>query len=153
MGNTQSLKGVQQEEAGLPEELKLLREKRRSLEERTKVFEENARIAKLNIDKQLFVQILEEENRTHKDAIKDLEEKIADLEQQMKHSSKKENIQNETPSESAEETSSESAEETSDDIDALQMSAHELLQEPEPERSEPEAPLEAPKKKKRRGLF
>jgi uncharacterized phage infection (PIP) family protein YhgE len=181
LSNTYGFRGSQQAKSELAEESKRLREKRKkSLEEKTKIFEENARVAKLSIDKQLLVQILQEEKRSHNDAIRELEEaleeekrshndsvgeleeKIAVLEQQMKSLSKAESI-HETPSEPEEEVSesaqeiSEPAEETSTDVDErtqrarrVQESVYALLQEST--QSESEVPLEAPKKKKR-GFF
>ena len=145
--------------------------KRGSLEEKTKIFEENARKAKLSIDKELLVNIvqeenrahdeavkeldekLQEENRTHNDAIKELDEKIADLQMQIKSSSEVE-IPTETPSEPAQETT-EPLQETPTEVDehasvdAFQE-VRALLQEPKP--IESEVPPEAPKKK-RRSLF
>jgi hypothetical protein len=141
------------------------RKKRRSLEEKTKIFETNAQIAKLSIDKQLLVQLLQEENRSHDEAIKELDEtlqeenrvhdeavkeldeKIADLEEQIKLSSPVDSVPSETSSEPAEDVL-EDPEESSIDIDdgsdegLLQESARALSQEPE-------APEETPKKKKR----
>jgi len=146
--------------------------KRGSLEEKTKIFEENARKAKLSIDKELLVNIiqeenhahdeaiteldekLQEENRTHNDAIKELDEKIADLEMQIKSASEAESIPTETPSEPAQETT-ETLQETPTEVDE-QVSVDKyqdvraLLQESKP--IESEVPSEAPKKK-RRGLF
>lgn len=146
--------------------------KRGSLEEKTKIFEENARKAKLSIDKELLVNVLQEENhahdeaikeldekiqeenRTHNDAIKELDEKIADLEMQIKSSSEAESIPTETPSEPAQETS-EPLQETPTVVDEpVSVDAFKdvraLLQESKP--IESEVPPEAPKKK-RRGLF
>jgi hypothetical protein len=146
--------------------------KRGSLEEKTKIFEENARKAKLSIDKELLVNIIQEENRahddaikeldekiqeenrTHKDAIKELDEKIADLEMQIKSSSEAEIIPTETLSEPAQETT-EPLQETPTEVDEhvsedKYQDVRALLQESKP--IEPEVPAEAPKKK-RRGLF
>jgi hypothetical protein len=143
--------------------------KRGSLEEKTKIFEENARKAKLSIDRELLVQVLQEENRahdeaikeldgklqeenrTHDDAIKELEEKIADLEMQIKSSSEVESIPTETPSEPAQETI-EPLQETPTEVDEhVSVDAFQdvraLLQESKP--IESEVPPEAPKKKKR----
>lgn len=149
-----------------------VRAKRGSLEEKTKIFEENARKAKLSIDKELLVQVLQEENRahddaikeldeklqeenhSHDDAIKELEEKIADLEMQIKSSSEIESIPTETLSEPAQEKT-EPLQETPPgvdehiDVDKYQ-DVRALLQESKS--IEPEVPPEAPKKK-RRGLF
>jgi hypothetical protein len=182
LSNIHGSRGFQQAKSGLAEESKRLHEKRKkSLEEKTKIFEENARIAKLSIDKQLLVQILQEEKRSHDDAIRELEEaleeekrshndsvreleeKIADLDQQMKSSSKAESILHETPSEPAEEISepaqeiSEPAEETSTKVDERTQRARRLQESvyallQESKQSESEVPLDAPKKKKR-GFF
>ena len=145
--------------------------KRGSLEEKTKIFEENARKAKLSIDKELLVNIvqeenrahdeavkeldekLQEENRTHKDAIKELDEKIADLQMQIKSSSEVE-IPTETPSEPAQETT-DPLQETPTEVDEhvsedKYQDVRALLEESKP--IESEVPPEAPKKK-RRGLF
>jgi len=96
-------------------------EKRKSLGERAKIYEENARMAKLSIDKQLLRQVLQEMNRTHEEAVKELEqklreenrthdeakreleEKIADLDRQARRSSEVTSIPRETPSEHTEE--------------------------------------------------
>jgi len=148
-----------------------VRTKRGSLEEKTKILEENARIAKLSIDKELLVQVvqeenrahdetikeldekLQEENRAHDEAIKELDEKIADLAMQMKSSSEVEIIPTETP-EPAQETT-EPLQETPAEVDEPAsvdrfQDVRALLQEDKPIESEvsPEAP-----KKKRRGLF
>jgi len=153
--------------------------KRGSLEEKTKIYEENARKAKLSIDKELLVNVIQEENhahdeaikeldekiqeenRTHNDAIKELDEKIADLEMQIKSSSDVESTPTETPSEPAQEIT-EPAQETTDPLQETPTEVDEhvsedkyqdvraLLEESKP--IESEAPPEAPKKK-RRGLF
>ena len=143
--------------------------KRRSLEEKTKVFEENARKAKLSIDMELLVQVLQEENRahdeaikelneklqeenrTHDDAIKELEEKIADLQMQIKSSSEAENVPTETTSEPAQEMT-EPVQETPTEVDEhvgvdAFKDVRALLKESKP--IESEVPPEAPKKKKR----
>ena len=146
--------------------------RRGSLEEKTKILEENARKAKLSIDMELLVQVLQEENRAHDDAIKELdeklreekrahgdaikelEEKIADLQMQIKSSSEAESIPTETPSEPAQEMT-EPLQETPTEVDehvsadAFQ-DVRALLQESKP--IESEVPAEAPKKK-RRSLF
>lgn len=154
-------------------------EKRGSLEEKTKIFEENARKAKLSIDMELFVQVLQEENRahdvvikemdeklqeenrTHNDAIKELEEKIADLQMQIKSSSEAGSTLTETLSEPAQEMT-EPAQETTEPQQETPTELDEhasgdafkdvraLLKESEP--IESEVPPETPKKK-RRGLF
>jgi hypothetical protein len=153
--------------------------KRGSLEEKTKIFEENARKAKLSIDMELLVQVLQEENRahdevikeldeklqeenrTHDGAMKELEEKIADLQMQIKSSSEAESIPSETPSE-PEQKMTEPAQETTEPLQETPTEVDEhvsvdafkevraLLQESEP--IESEVPPEAPKKK-RRSLF
>ena len=150
--------------------------KRGSLEEKTKIFEENARKAKLSIDKELLVNVIQEENRahdeaikeldekiqeenrTHNDAIKELDEKIADLEMQIKSSSEAESIPTETPSEPAQEIT-EPAQETTEPLQETPTEVDEhvgvdafkdvraLLEESKP--IESEVPPEAPKKKKR----
>jgi hypothetical protein len=149
-----------------------VRTKRGSLEEKTKILEENARKAKLSIDKELLVQVvqeenrahdetikeldekLQEENRAHDEAIKELDEKIADLAMQMKSPFEVESIQTETPAEPAQETT-EPLQETPTEVDehvAVDnfQDVRALLQEDKP--IESEVPQEAPKKK-RRGLF
>jgi hypothetical protein len=119
------------------EESKRLEQKRRSLEEKAKILEENARVEKLAIDKKLLGQILEEENLTHDAAVKELQEKIANLEQQMKPSSTTENTLSETPSEPAQEISDDVTESVSTDV------------LPPPDQSEVEVSQEGSKKKKR----
>jgi hypothetical protein len=161
MSNLHDLKGLQR-----------AREKRKSLEKKTKIFEEEANKEKLSIDKQLLVQILEEENRSHDvaakeldeklqeenlmhdDAIKELKEKIADLEKQIKPSSKVESISNETPSE-PEQEETEVSQKTPTEVNMDVRSdpfqdVRVLLKESEPTESEvtPEPP-----KKKKRGFF
>ena len=123
---------------------------------------------KLAIDRKLLAQILEEENRTHDAAIRELEEKIANLEQQIKPSFTVEGIQSQTPSEPAQKMPKPAqemfkpAQEVSDKVNedfgigALQErqeKARMLLQESDRTRvqSEVEAPQET--KKKNRGLF
>lgn len=146
--------------------------KRGSLQEKTRIFEENARKAKLSIDKELLVQVLQEENsahddavkeleeklqeenRSHDEAIKELEEKITDLETQINSSSEAESTPTETPSEPVQETT-EPQQETSTKVDEPASAdafqdVRVLLQEPEP--IESEVPEEAPKKK-RRSIF
>ena len=97
---------------------------------------------KLAIDKKLLVQILEEENRTHDAAVRELEDKIANLDQQLKPSSTIESTLSQTPSEPAPE------QEISDDVDE-DVNVGVLQQ---PEQSEPEMSQEGSKKKKR-GFF
>jgi hypothetical protein len=140
---------------------------RGSLEEKTKIFEENARVAKLSIDKGLLVQVLQEENRAHDDAVKELdeklqeenrahddavkelEEKIADLDSEIESSSNAESISTETPSEPAQEATEPLQEPpTEADEQVGEDPYHDvrtLLQDPE---VAPEPP-----KKKRRSLF
>ena len=137
MSNTESLQELQQAKTGPKEESKRLEEKRRSLEEKTRLLEEKARAGKLAIDKQLLVQILEEENLTHDAAVKELQDKIANLEQQLKPS---------PPIESApSQTASEPTQEISDEVDE-DVSAGLL---PPPEQSEVEVSKEGLKKKRR----
>jgi predicted nucleic acid-binding Zn-ribbon protein len=114
-----------------------LQQKRRSLEEKAKTLEEKARLEKLAIDKKLAVEILEEENRTHEEAVKELEDRIANLEQQMKTSPSAENAPTETDSEPAEETSGH----VSEDVSAGML--------PPPEQTEVEVSQEGSRKKKR----
>jgi hypothetical protein len=153
--------------------------KRGSLEEKTKIFEENARRAKLSIDMELLVQVLQEENhahdeavkeldekireenRTHNDATKELEERIAELQMQIKSSPEAESMPNETPSTTAQEMT-EPAQETNEPPQETPIVADEpesadtfkdmqaLLQESKP--IESEVPPETTKKK-RHGLF
>ena len=118
------------------EEYKRFEERRRSLEEKTRSFEEKARAEKLAIDKRLLVQILEEENLTHDAAVKELEDKIANFDQQLKPSLSIESAPSEPPSEPVEETSN-----VDEGISAG------LLQQTE--QSEFEAPQEGSKKRKR----
>ena len=146
--------------------------KRGSLEEKTRIFEENARKAKLAIDMDLLVQVLQEENRTHDEAVKELdeklreekrahdeavkelEEKIADLQTQIKSSSDADYTPIETPSDPVQETTEPSEEtpivEEQVNFDAFE-DARALVRESKP--IESEVPPEEPKKKKRRGLF
>lgn len=153
MSDIQSLKGFR-ERSEFEEQSKRLDEKRRSLEEKTRVLEENARMEKLAIDKKLLAQILQEENNTHDAAIRELEEKIATLDLQMRPTIK--NISRQKLSEPVQKTpepiqeTQEPMQEASTNVDTPQEKAQELPEEPW--RSESETPLEAPKKKKR-GLF
>jgi CRISPR/Cas system CMR subunit Cmr6 (Cas7 group RAMP superfamily) len=87
------------------EQYKCLEEKRILLEKKTKILEEKAHMEKLVVDKNLLVQILEEEKRTHDDTVKELEDKIASLEQQIKPSLSIEGSPTPTSSESAQEIS------------------------------------------------
>jgi hypothetical protein len=140
LSNAESLEGRQQGKTRLEEDSKRLKEKRRSLEEKAKTFEEEALLEKLAIDKKLAVHILEEENRTHNDAVKELEEKIASLEKQLKSSPPAES----TPTV----TASEPPQEISNNVDEG-VNVGVL---PEPEQSQVEVSQEG-SKKKRRGLF
>jgi predicted ATP-grasp superfamily ATP-dependent carboligase len=140
MSNAESLRGPRQAKTGPEEESKRLDEKRRSLEEKTKILEEKARAEKLSIDKRLLVQILEEENRTHDAAVKELEEKIANMEQQMKPPPPTESTPSQTPPEPPQEISEDVDEGVS--VGVVQQ----------PEQSEVEVSPEGSKKKKR-GLF
>ena len=137
MSNIWTIEELRQATSGAVEQYKCLEEKRRLLEKKTKILEEKARTEKLVVDKNLLVQILEEENRTHDDTVKELEDKIASLEQQMKPSLSFEGSP--TP------TSSESAQEISDNIDE-DISVDVPLQ---PEESTVQEFQEGPKKKKR----
>jgi phage shock protein A len=107
------------------------------LEATAKTLEEKAHAEKLAIDKKLAIQILEEENRTHNEAVRELEEKIANLEQQLKSSPSAES----TPTQ----TASEPAQEVPDDV-VEGVSAGVL---PQPEQSEVEVSQEGSKKRKR----
>jgi hypothetical protein len=145
MSNSDNLRGLQHAKTGPEEESKRLEERRKSLEEKTKILEEKARAEKFAIDKKLLVQILEEENRTHDAAVRELEDKIANMEQQTKPSP---TIASPTTESTPSQTPSETSEEISDDVDEG-VSVGVLEQ---PEQSEVEAPQEGSKKKKR-GLF
>ena len=114
-----------------------VQERRRSLEEKTKTLEENARLEKLAIDKKLAIEILEEENRAHNDAVKELEDKIANLEQQMKSSSSLESPSSQTVPEPPQEISDDVDKGVS--VDALQ----------EPGQKKAEVPEEGSKKRRR----
>jgi hypothetical protein len=107
------------------------------LEDKTKILEEKARAEKLAIDKRLLVQILEEENLTHNDAVKELEDKIANLEKQLQPSPTIESTSSQMPSEPAQGIS--------DDVDEG-VSAGVL---PQPEQNEAEVSREGSKKKRR----
>jgi predicted nucleic acid-binding Zn-ribbon protein len=137
LSNAESPEGLQQAKTGLEEDSKRLKEKRRSLEEKARTLEEKARVEKLAIDKKLALQILEEENRTHNDAVRELEDKIANLEQQLKSS-----LSAESP---PTQTASEPTEEISDDVNEGPSAG--VLPQPEP--SEVEVSQEGSKKKKR----
>ena len=145
--------------------------KRGSLEEKTKIFEENARKAKLSIDRELLVQVLQEENRAHDDAIKELdeklqeenrahddaikelEEKIADLEREIGSSSEAESIPTETPSEPAQEMTepaqetTEPPQETPTEVD--EEASADPFQDVRAMLQDTKVSSEAPKKKKR----
>jgi hypothetical protein len=126
LSNAESFEGLQR-----------LRANRRSLEEKATTLEEKARMEKLAIDKKLAMEILEEENRTHNEAVRELEEKIAKLGQQMKPSHSVESTETQTIAEPAPEIS--------DDVDES-LSVGVL---PEPEQAEVEVSQEGSKKKKR----
>ena len=140
MSNIWTIEELRRATSGAVEQYKCLEEKRRSLEEKTRILEEKARAEKLAIDKKLLVQILEEENRTHNDAVKELEEKIAHFEQQLKSSPDAENTPSPLPSEPAQEISSDVDEGVT--VGALSQ----------PEQSEVEVPQEG-SRRKRRSLF
>lgn len=127
MSNAESFEGLQR-----------LKANRISLEEKANTLEEKARMEKLAIDKKLAMEILEEENRTHNEAVKELENKIANLAQQMKPSHSAE-------SDTETKTISEPASEISDDVDDS-VSVGVLL---EPEQTEVEVSQEGSKRKKR----
>lgn len=122
------------------EEYKRLEEKRRSLEEKTRILEEKAQTEKLAIDRKLLVQILEEENLTHNDAVKELEGRITNLEQQLQPSSTIESTSTETPPEPVQEISHG----VDDGVDVSVL--------PPPEQNEAEV-SEKGSKKKRRNFF
>jgi hypothetical protein len=107
------------------------------LEDKTKILEEKARAEKLVIDKKLLVQILEEENLTHIDAVKELEDKIANLEKQLQPSPTIESTSSQTPSEPAQEIS----QYVDDGVSVSVL--------PQPEQNEAEASEKGSKKKKR----
>jgi hypothetical protein len=125
---------------GPEEESKRLEEKRRLLEDKTKILEEKARAEKLAIDKKLLVQILEEENRTHNDAVKELEDQIANFDQQLKPSPTMESAPGQMPPEPTQEISH-------DVDDGVNVSVL-----PQPEQNEAEV-SEKGSKKKRRNFF
>jgi hypothetical protein len=101
-----TIEELRQATSGAVEQYKCLEEKRRQLEKKTKTLEEKARMEKLVVDRNLLVQILEEENHTHDDAVKELEGKIASFEQQTTTSPSFESSQTTTGSEPAQEISS-----------------------------------------------
>ncbi len=105
MSNVWTIEELRQATSGAVEQYKCLEEKRRLLEKKTKILEERARMEKLVIDKNLFVKILEEENRTHEDTVKELEDKISSLEQRTTSSSSFEGTSTLTSSEPAQEIS------------------------------------------------
>ncbi len=156
MSNIQSLERLQARNE-LEEASKHLEEKRKSLEGKTKVLMEKARIEKLAIDRKLLLQIVEEENQTHSAAIKDLEEKIANLDLQIKPAAERENFPSQKTSEPVQEMpepvqkmSVEPVQEISNGTDASQATSFGPLQEPEPKESEVSL---GTSKKKKRGLF
>jgi hypothetical protein len=93
-----------------------LQQKRRSLEEKARALEEGVRLEKLAIDKKFLVEILDEENRIHNDAVKELEEKITSLEQQMKTPPSAESAPDEKSSKPEEEAPEDIHEDVSVDI-------------------------------------
>ena len=105
MSNVWTIEELRQATSGAVEQYKCLEEKRILLEKKTKILEEKAHTEKLVVDKNLLVQILEEEKRTHDDTVKELEDKIARLEQQMKPSLSIEGSPAAISSESAQEIS------------------------------------------------
>jgi chromosome segregation ATPase len=130
MSRTEGHEGLQEEKAEWEEDSRRLKEKRRSLEEKAVTLEERARLEKLAIDKKLVMEILEEENRTHNDAVKELEDKIASLERQMKSSSSSESVPTQTVPEPPQEISEEAEEDVG--VGALQgpgQNEVEVLQE------------------------
>lgn len=131
--------------------VKHLEEKRRSLEEKTKALEEKARVEKLAIDRRLFSQILQEENRTHEAAIKELEDKMASLDQQMKSSYVVEDVQSQISSEPVPETV-EPAPEVSYNVSEDASAGMSQESDSTYTQSRVEAAPETPKKRKR-GLF
>lgn len=160
MSSIESVRGFQQARNELEEASRRLEEKRKSLEGKTRILEEKARVEKLAIDRKLLLQIVEEENLTHNAAIKDLEEKIASVDLQIKPSVGKENISDQKTAERAKETPEtpepvqqlpvqqvpdESVQETSNAVDAPQERSFGPLQESEVS--------PGTSKKKKRGLF
>lgn len=142
---------------------KAMKDGRKSLEEKTKNLEEKARLEKLTIDKKLALEILEEENRTHNEtikeleqtieqenhahdnAVKELEDKIANLEQQTKTQSSPEELPSSQTTPEPTQAIPETTEELSDDTaESISLGT---LQEPRQE--EVEVPKEGSKKKKR----
>jgi hypothetical protein len=119
------------------EEYRGLEEKRKSLEEKTKILEENARAEKFAIDRKLLVQILEEENLAHAEAVKELEDKIANLERHLQPSPTIESVSTETPSEPVEQIS----QDVEDGVSVNVLS--------QPEQDETELSQKTSKKKKR----
>ncbi len=122
------------------EEYKRLVEKRRSLEEKTRILEEKAQAEKLAVDKKILVQILEEENLTHNDVVKELEDWIANLERQSQPSSTMQSTSTERPTEPVQEIS----QDINDGVDVS------VLQQPEQDEAELS---QKPSKKKRRNFF
>jgi len=127
LGNAESFDGFQR-----------IKENRRSLEEKAKTLEEKAFLEKLAIDKSLLVRILEEENRTHDDSVRELEDKIAKWEKQLK------------PSLSAENTRIQTASEPSHEISADVDESITPAESPPPAESSAQEFQEEPKKKKHR---
>jgi hypothetical protein len=92
--------------------------------------------------------ILQEENRTHEAAIKEIEEKMANLEQQMKSPYAIEDAQNQMPSEPAQETP-EPVQEVSNNINEYTSAAPLQESDSTNTQTEAEAPQETTRKKKR----
>jgi len=84
LSDTWTIQELRQAVSGAAEQYKRLEEKRKLLGKKIEILEERARAEKLVVDRNLLVRILEEENHTHDDTVKELEDEIADLEQQMK---------------------------------------------------------------------
>jgi hypothetical protein len=140
----------------------VVQEKRRLMEEKAKILQEKARLDKLTIDKKLTTEILEEENRTHDEnikelekkieeeknthngAVRDLENKIADLEQQIKASPSTESPVPQADSKRALET----PENTEDGVSTIVIGGVETVLPPAPENADNQI-HEGPKKKKR----
>jgi hypothetical protein len=137
LSNVWTIEELRQATSGAVEQYKCLEEKRRLLEKKTKILEEKACMEKLVVDKNLIVRILEEENRTHEDTVKELEDKITNLEQQTTSSPSFGNTSTPTVSESAREISDNIKEDASVDVSV------------QPEESAVQEFQEDPKKKKR----
>jgi CRISPR/Cas system CMR subunit Cmr6 (Cas7 group RAMP superfamily) len=137
VSNVWTIEELRQATSGAVEQYKCLEEKRRLLEKKTKILEEKARTEKLVVDRNLLVQILEEENRTHKDTVKELEDKISSLEQQTTSSPSFEGTSTPASSEPMQEISNNIGEDVNVDMPL------------QPEESAVQEFQEEPKKKKR----